>query len=309
MSIPQDTKGAVEDTGHTSSSKVAPPKPGQTASPTLTDTPSHTSNSRSDPSSLPPPQSKTPGSATSRGDAPETGSSSASDQRQVNKGNSIGNTSDAKARLSGTTSSGPVSMSGTETSHPGANGTPAAGAPVGDPSSGQASKTEKQGSATPLDEPKKSKEDKKEVKKEDKKDEGTTLPEPKKSKEDEEDEGTGQKYVKSSGVVAEGGDFDASNPGAGMEATRLMRKAGKSLPSDDQSKPKDAHDPKAKKEATDEEPKAGLGEKIKGVLHKDPATHSDDSPETHDSNAKKEDTHDENQSGLGAKIKGVLHKK
>jgi hypothetical protein len=33
-------------------------------------------------------------------------------------------------------------------------------------------------------------------------------------------EGTGEKYVKSSGMVADGGDFDASNPGAGREADR-----------------------------------------------------------------------------------------
>jgi hypothetical protein len=33
-------------------------------------------------------------------------------------------------------------------------------------------------------------------------------------------EGTGEKYVKSSGMVADGGDFDAANPGAGKEADR-----------------------------------------------------------------------------------------
>jgi hypothetical protein len=81
-------------------------------------------------------------------------------------------------------------MSGTDTSHPGAGSTPAggAGAPVGDPSSGQARKIGKQGSGNPLDEPKSG----------------------------QVDEGTGQKYVKSSGVVAQGGDFDAANPGAGV---------------------------------------------------------------------------------------------
>lgn len=34
-------------------------------------------------------------------------------------------------------------------------------------------------------------------------------------------EGTGEKYVKSSGMKAEGGDFDAANPGAGKEADRM----------------------------------------------------------------------------------------
>ena len=33
-------------------------------------------------------------------------------------------------------------------------------------------------------------------------------------------EGTGEKYIKSSGMKADGGDFDASNPGAGREADR-----------------------------------------------------------------------------------------
>lgn len=35
-------------------------------------------------------------------------------------------------------------------------------------------------------------------------------------------EGTGEKYVKSSGMKADGGDFDASNPGAGKEADRMF---------------------------------------------------------------------------------------
>lgn len=38
--------------------------------------------------------------------------------------------------------------------------------------------------------------------------------------------GTGEQYVKSTGMPAEGGDFDASNPGAGQEATRLMEEKG-----------------------------------------------------------------------------------
>lgn len=37
-----------------------------------------------------------------------------------------------------------------------------------------------------------------------------------------EEQGTGEKYVKSSGFAAEGGDFDATNPGAGREADRLL---------------------------------------------------------------------------------------
>jgi hypothetical protein len=36
----------------------------------------------------------------------------------------------------------------------------------------------------------------------------------------QEEAGTGEKYVKSSGFAAEGGDFDATKPGAGKEADR-----------------------------------------------------------------------------------------
>lgn len=35
-------------------------------------------------------------------------------------------------------------------------------------------------------------------------------------------EGTGEKYVKSTGLRADGGDFDAANPGAGKEAERML---------------------------------------------------------------------------------------
>jgi hypothetical protein len=35
------------------------------------------------------------------------------------------------------------------------------------------------------------------------------------------EKGTGDKWVKTSGVAAEGGDFDATKPGAGREATRM----------------------------------------------------------------------------------------
>jgi hypothetical protein len=39
-------------------------------------------------------------------------------------------------------------------------------------------------------------------------------------------EGTGTEYVKSSGLQADGGDFDATNPGAGAEANRLLEEHG-----------------------------------------------------------------------------------
>lgn len=39
-------------------------------------------------------------------------------------------------------------------------------------------------------------------------------------------EGTGEKYVKSSGLKADGGDFDAATAGAGKEADRLLEQKG-----------------------------------------------------------------------------------
>ena len=200
--------GTTESTRSTDTTDFSSPNK-SSASPTLTDAPSHMSNARSDPnpihggtdqtqtksqdpsSKLPPPQTSAQGSAATRGDAPETNTGSASDQRQVSKGDAPGRMDDTSSRLSGTQQGGPVSMSGTQTSHPGSQGAPTAGAPLGDPSSGQAPKMDKQGAEDPLKEPPK-------------------------SKEDHEDEGTGQKYVKTSGVAAKGGDFDASKPGAGV---------------------------------------------------------------------------------------------
>jgi len=42
----------------------------------------------------------------------------------------------------------------------------------------------------------------------------------------EEKKGDGTEYVKSSGVAADGGDFDATKPGAGAEANRLLETKG-----------------------------------------------------------------------------------
>lgn len=44
--------------------------------------------------------------------------------------------------------------------------------------------------------------------------------------EDRKDSGTGELYVRSSGLAADGGDFDARKPGAGREADRLLEKKG-----------------------------------------------------------------------------------
>ncbi|CAJ2506268.1 Uu.00g003980.m01.CDS01 [Anthostomella pinea] len=74
-------------------------------------------------------------------------------------------------------------------------------------------------------------------------------------------EGTGEQYVKSSGLQADGGDFDVTKPGAGREADRLMEEKGmhKDAPegaSDDTGASKDHGE------------KKGLGQKIKEKLHR-----------------------------------------
>lgn len=73
------------------------------------------------------------------------------------------------------------------------------------------------------------------------------------------EKGTGEQWVKTSGLAADGGDFDATKPGAGREADRLMEQKGihktslgeKLEPSNNGG----------------EKEKVGLSEKIKNKLH------------------------------------------
>jgi len=60
-----------------------------------------------------------------------------------------------------------------------------------------------------------------------------------------EKKGTGTEYVKSSGMAADGGDFDASNPGAGVEATRLLEEKGIHKSEDNKGPPQDLGDDNA----------------------------------------------------------------
>jgi hypothetical protein len=78
--------------------------------------------------------------------------------------------------------------------------------------------------------------------------------------------GTGEQYVKSSGLKADGGDFDATKPGAGREADRLLEEKGvhrepakPSATVDDGAHDATGHEGKEKK---------SLGEKIKAHMHK-----------------------------------------
>lgn len=75
--------------------------------------------------------------------------------------------------------------------------------------------------------------------------------------------GTGEKYVKSSGLKADGGDFDAANPGAGKEADRLLETKGVHREPVNKSGGGDT-----KPDPLEKESKPSLGEKIKAKLHK-----------------------------------------
>ncbi|KAF5673093.1 hypothetical protein FHETE_3578 [Fusarium heterosporum] len=81
-------------------------------------------------------------------------------------------------------------------------------------------------------------------------------------------------YITASGFKADGGDFDASKPGAGQEADRLMEEKGIHLGGKGESDPShteshssskhhSSHDDKA-----DKKDKPSLGERIKAKLHK-----------------------------------------
>jgi len=78
-------------------------------------------------------------------------------------------------------------------------------------------------------------------------------------------EGTGEKYVKSSGLQADGGDFDAANPGAAREADRLLEEKGIHHTTGI-TPPKDEIN--TKEEKNGKEGKVSLKDKIKAKLHK-----------------------------------------
>lgn len=79
--------------------------------------------------------------------------------------------------------------------------------------------------------------------------------------------GTGEKYVKSTGLAAEGGDFDAAAPGAGKEAQRLIDEKG--LPQGEVSHhhhlPTKSHSHSSS--SHDQGGHGGVGEKLKEKLH------------------------------------------
>jgi len=80
----------------------------------------------------------------------------------------------------------------------------------------------------------------------------------------EEKKGTGEQYVKSSGLAADGGDFDASNPGAGAEANRLLEEKGIHKSEDNKGEPQDLG---TGSESHDSTAKVSKLDKIKEKLH------------------------------------------
>ncbi|KAI9749857.1 MAG: hypothetical protein M4579_006703 [Chaenotheca gracillima] len=79
--------------------------------------------------------------------------------------------------------------------------------------------------------------------------------------EKKKNEGTGTIYVKSSGMAADGGDFDATKPGAGREADRLLEEKGVQRAGGPPTSGGDASS------NVPGESKPGVGDKIKGKLH------------------------------------------
>ncbi|MCJ1308996.1 hypothetical protein MMC25_002651 [Agyrium rufum] len=76
-------------------------------------------------------------------------------------------------------------------------------------------------------------------------------------------EGTGEKWVKTSGVAADGGDFDATKPGAGKEADRLLEEKG--IHKEDPGLHKLGEGESASGGASGE--KVSMAQKIKDKLH------------------------------------------
>lgn len=100
------------------------------------------------------------------------------------------------------------------------------------------------------------------------------------------DSGTGELYVKSSGLRAEGGDFDAAAPGAGREADRLLDQKGVhhggpngGIVADSTTKTANGHangsaNGKIIGDGSPTKEKTSLKDKIKAKLHRNSATSS-----------------------------------
>ncbi|KAG5948096.1 hypothetical protein E4U59_004571 [Claviceps monticola] len=83
----------------------------------------------------------------------------------------------------------------------------------------------------------------------------------------EQDKGTGELYVKTSGLAADGGDFDASRPGAGREADRLMEEKGLERDTSDGSSSHKTHGGSSGGGVKSSHDKPSIKERVKEKLH------------------------------------------
>lgn len=95
-------------------------------------------------------------------------------------------------------------------------------------------------------------------------DEVKAIRESKEDAEAEQSAETGEKYVKTSGTKAAGGNFDAAQAGAGKEADRILETKGIQSESPVQS----SHQNSGKNIDDASQKKHGIRAKIKGILHK-----------------------------------------
>ncbi|KAG6210884.1 hypothetical protein E4U35_004176 [Claviceps purpurea] len=84
---------------------------------------------------------------------------------------------------------------------------------------------------------------------------------------DEQDKGTGELYVRASGLAADGGDFDASRPGAGREADRLMEEKGLERDTSDGSSSHKTHGESSGVGPKSSHDKPSIKERVKEKLH------------------------------------------
>ncbi|KAK5988769.1 hypothetical protein PT974_10258 [Cladobotryum mycophilum] len=89
----------------------------------------------------------------------------------------------------------------------------------------------------------------------------------------DESKGTGEQYIKTTGLAADGGDFDATKPGAGREADRLMEEKGIHHEEGDNKKggsdgDSHGHGHGHGNSHGKDKDKPSLGERIKNKLHK-----------------------------------------
>ncbi|KXH50612.1 hypothetical protein CSIM01_12325 [Colletotrichum simmondsii] len=92
------------------------------------------------------------------------------------------------------------------------------------------------------------------------------------------EEGTGEKLVKATGLAADGGDFDATKPGAGREADRLLdekdpahaaaKASAKSGADKTSDKTSESHSSSTGTDTGTEKEKESLKDKIKAKLHR-----------------------------------------